>query len=221
MTTPRDPASLRHLVVLGHPGLDSFNHAIARAYREAVEALHQRVELDDLYARNFDPLLRRDELPVPGFVPRPDVATSLAQIEAAEMIVLVYPIWFGLPPAMIKGYVDRVLGADYGPEELKSGLPQPALRGKRLTIFSTSAATRPWLEERGQWLALKTAFDTYLTRAFGLADCHHVHFDAVVPGMDARVVEEHLAAVRQTARERATVLRYGDLPPRLMRQPDF
>ena len=33
MTQPRDPASLRHLVVLGHPGLDSFNHAIVRACR--------------------------------------------------------------------------------------------------------------------------------------------------------------------------------------------
>lgn len=220
MTEPRDPASLRHLVVLGHPGLDSFNHAIVRAYRQEVESLHQIVEVDDLYARNFDPLLRRDELPGPGFKPRPDVATSLAQIEGASAIVLVYPIWFGMPPAMIKGYVDRVMGADFSPEALKAQLPSPALRGKRLIIFSTSAATRPWLEERGQWLALKQAFDTYLTRAFGLADCHHVHFDAVVPGLDARFVAEHLSIVRQTARERATVLRYGDLPPKLLLEPN-
>ncbi|MFL9839769.1 NAD(P)H-dependent oxidoreductase [Sphingomonas sp. ST-64] len=221
MTTPRDPATIRHLVVLGHPGLDSFNHAIARTYREEVGKLHQVTELDDLYARNFDPLLRRDELPVPGFKPRPDVASSLAQVDAAEMLVLIYPIWFGMPPAIVKGYVDRVLGADFSPEELKADLPSAALQGKRLTIFSTSAASRPWLEERGQWLALKQAFDTYLTRAFGLADCHHVHFDSIVPGLDPRFVEEHLEVVRQTARERATVLRYGDLPPRLLRQPDF
>lgn len=221
MTEPRDPGTIRHLVVVGHPRIDSFNHAIVRAYREEVEALHQHVEVDDLYARNFDPLLRRDELPVPGFKPRPDVAGSLAQIDGADMIVLIYPIWFGMPPAIIKGYVDRVLGADYSPEELKANLPNPVLRGKRLTIFSTSAATRPWLEERGQWLALKQAFDTYLTDAFGLRDCHHVHFDAIVPGLDARFVAEHLEVVRQTARERATVVRYGDLPPRLLRRPDF
>ena len=215
------PETLRHLVVLGHPGLDSFNHAIARSYCAEVEALGQRTELDDLYARNFDPLLRRDELPGPGFTPRPDVATSLAQLEASDMVVLVYPIWFGMPPAMIKGYVDRVLGADMTPDAVQNQVPSPILRGKRLTIFSTSGASRRWLEERGQWMALKQAFDTYLTRAFGLADCHHVHFDAVVPGLDPTFIEEHLAVVRQTARERATVLRYGDLPPRLLRQPDF
>jgi NAD(P)H dehydrogenase (quinone) len=212
---------IRHLVVLGHPNADSFNGAVARTWCEEVEKFGQTAVLDDLYRRGFDPALAADELPGADYRPAPDIAPALARIAEADMLVMVYPIWFGMPPAIVKGYVDRVLGANFSAEEVKANLPNPMLEGKRLTIISTSAATRPWLEERGQWLALKQAFDTYLTRAFGLADCHHIHFDAIVPGLKQRFVDEHLEVVRQTARERSAVLKYGDLPPRLLRQPDF
>ncbi|MES2096504.1 MAG: NAD(P)H-dependent oxidoreductase [Pseudomonadota bacterium] len=197
-----DPADIRHLVVLGHPDPDSFNAGVARAYCTAVEQCGQRAELRDLYAIGFDPLLRSAErTAAAGFEPAPDVARELALLEASAVVVLVYPLWFGMPPAIIKGYVDRVLGAGFGPQEIKLQRHAPLLDGKRLVIATTSATTRPWLEEQGQWVSLRQAFDVYLATIFGLESNDHIHFDAVVEGMDQQRAGEILAQVTEQARK--------------------
>lgn len=218
---PKRDTPYRHAVVIGHPAPGSFNHAIASTWCAGVAETGQIADINDLYASGFDPRLAADERPGPRFRPPQDIAAEIDRVTAADALVLVYPIWFGLPPAIIKGYVDRVMGAGLGAEAVKAREEHPMLKGKHLTIFSTSAATRPWLEERGQWLALKQAFDNYLVSIFGLSGCHHVHFDAIVPGMTGRVAEEHLEVVRRTARERCAQLAYGTLPPKLMTPPSY
>ena len=205
MPPPSEP--LRHLVVLGHPSPKSLNHAIAEAYCAAVRACGQTPMLRDLYAQGFDPLLKADERPgAEPVAPRPEVAGEVEFVRSADAVVLVYPIWFGMPPAIIKGYIDRVLGAGFGSEALKAGHPNPLLEGKRLLILSTSATTRPWLEEQGQWVGLRQAFDHYLVHVFRMAGSEHVHFDAVVEGMSERVVREHLETVRSAASSLCSML---------------
>lgn len=196
-----EPSDIQHLVVLGHPGARSFNRALAERYCEAVEACGETAVLRDLYALGFDPLLKPTERPdAPGFEPAPDVQCELDLIRESAVVVLVYPIWFGLPPAVIKGYVDRVLGAGLLARDIKRGAPHPLLQGKRLAILSTSASTRPWLEEQGQWAALCQAFDTYLTTIFSLDGCDHLHFDAVTGDLDGRYFDQALGAVDEHAR---------------------
>lgn len=96
-----DPDRIRHLVVVGHPASDSFNHAIARAYCEAVEDCGQIAILRDLYALVFDPLLKASERPGrPGFELSQDVRDELELVRACRVVTLVYPIWFGMPPAV-------------------------------------------------------------------------------------------------------------------------
>lgn len=197
---PERADALRHLVVLGHPAPSSLNRAIAETYCSAVRACGQDATLRDLYALGFDPLLRDGERPGTPDVGLPeDVATELALLRAADALVLVYPIWFGMPPAIIKGYVDRVLGAGFRPDDLKHQRPHPVLAGKRLVIFSTSATTRPWLDEQGQWESLRQTFERYLVATFQMHSCRHVHFDAVVDALASRTVYEHLEEVRAAA----------------------
>ena len=110
------PADIRHPVVLGHSEPASFNHAITQTYRSAVEACGQMVVTRDLYEIDFDPLLKAHEQPgKPGFHLSNDVDVELEEVRQAAVIVLIYPIWFGMRPAIIKGYVERVLGADLPP----------------------------------------------------------------------------------------------------------
>lgn len=189
----------RHLIILGHPAPGSFNHAVARAYAETVAGCGHDSEIRDLYALGFDPLLKASERPSDDYVPAPDVELELDRVINADIVVLIYPIWFGMPPAIIKGYVDRVLGAGFSARKIRDGIANPALAGKRLVIFSSSATTRPWLEEKGQWSALTQAFDDYLTDIFALAGNEHVHFDAIVPGIRERFVDEALTRVREKA----------------------
>jgi NAD(P)H dehydrogenase (quinone) len=198
-TGHQDP--IRHLVVLGHPAPSSFNRAVADIYCETVRACGQRAELRDIYALGFDPLLKDEERPGrKDFRPAADVQAELDCLAGCAVVTMIYPIWFGMPPAIIKGYVDRVLGAGFLARDIKTGNPNPLLHNKRLMLFSSSASTRPWLEEQGQWVGLRQAFETYLSTIFGMAPGEHVHFDAIVEGLKPRFVEENLASVRERTR---------------------
>lgn len=191
---------LRHHIVVAHPSPASFCRSIARAYCEAVQSCGQDGYVHDLYSHGFDPVLRSDERPGAGYHLHADVAAELELVRQADVLVLAYPIWFGLPPAMMKGFVDRVLGAGFLPSNLKEQKPSPILEGKRLVVITTSAATRPWLEEKGQYHALRQAFDLYLNDIFGMHGHDRISFDAVVPGSSAEYLGECMAFTRERAR---------------------
>ncbi|MCW3848183.1 NAD(P)H-dependent oxidoreductase [Sphingomonas sp. LB-2] len=205
---PKPFAPIRHLVILGHPDPASFCGSVARTYCATAREFGQEATLRDLYALGFDPALKRDEIPREGVDSQTagELAEDLELVRQADVIVLVYPIWFGMPPAIIKGYVDRVLGAGFTARDIKDGKWHPVLHGKRLTLFTSSASTRPWLEEKGQWTALRHAFETYLQMVFSLRDGGHSHFDAIVPGLKQRFVDEYLAEVRESATRQAAEL---------------
>lgn len=186
-----------HLVILGHPREDSVNHAIAAAYVEAVRAAGQRAELRDLYAMGFDALLRATD---GSDADAPDIARDVALLDACDAIVFVYPVWFGMPPAIIKGYVDRVFGARFEPEHVMEGaLVASRLRGRHFLTFSTSAATLSWLDHGAQWEAMRRAFDRYLARIFGFSTADHVHFDTVVQDCTPHHVDDILTRTREAA----------------------
>jgi len=193
---------IRHLVVLAHPRRGSFNHQIAQAYCDTVEACGQRPFLRDLYLNRFDPVLE-----YLGEAPELEVVYDLTEIRRCDVIVFVYPIWFGGPPAMIKGYVDRVLGAGFKPSHDHAQAHNPFLKGRHMISFSTSASTQAWLGEQGQLTSLRESFDRYLGTIFQLAATEHVHIDAVVEGLSEQYAAEQLERVREAARSTcATVL---------------
>ena len=199
----RTPArALRHIVILGHPASDSFNHAIAERYCSAVRACGQEATLRDLYALDFDPRLHAEHRPGnPENRLSGDVARELGLLREADVIVFVYPLWFGMPPAIIKGYVDRVLGAALTPRDIAHNIPDAVLEGRTFATLSTSATTRAWLEEQGQWQSLHQAFDRYLLSIFGMVDGGHTHFEAIVEQLDPRYARELLEQVEQAARK--------------------
>jgi putative NADPH-quinone reductase len=119
---------LRALIIHAHPSPESFSAALAR---EAAAALAQRgyeVELCDLYAENFDPVL-----PLATFrhyldatANRTGVERHAERLKAAQAVVFVFPVWHDGPPAILKGYFDRVFvrGVAF---ELVDGVFYPAL----------------------------------------------------------------------------------------------
>ena len=100
----RMPSS--HLIVLGHPSPDSFNAAVANRYAETVRASNQDAVVRDLYALGFDPLLTEAERkPGDADAPPDAVQSELDLVIKSDVLCFVYPLWFGMPPAMIKGYI--------------------------------------------------------------------------------------------------------------------
>jgi NAD(P)H dehydrogenase (quinone) len=190
-----------HAVILSHPSIDSFNGEVARTYCKAVRACGQRALLRDLYRLGFDPLLKDSDRPgrVEGSVPA-DVAAELRTLRSADVIVLVYPVWFGSPPAMLKGYVERVFGSNFGYQLVQSHVRHPQLSGKPLVSITTSGLSIQWLELNGARAALKTLFDDYLVHAFGMSSAEHLHISGIGDAMTPQLLKCQLARVVAQAR---------------------
>ena len=193
----------KHVVIACHPESESFTLSVARAYCEAVATRGQEAILRDLYRMGFDPVLKaRERLPAAPFAPAPDVRAELELLDGAEAFVLVYPLWFGTPPAMLKGYIERVLGAGFSREMMTGPLHRPhhrMLGGRHLLSFSSSGSPKAWLEDQHAWRSLQTIFDGYLARAFWMDTPEHVHFGEIVQGLAHEVVAGHLRDVEAQA----------------------
>lgn len=129
------------LVVLAHPDRGSFNHALAAAAASAARARGHEVVLHDLHAEGFDPVLPAAELrrdaPLPPWLRR-----HCDELAAADGIVIVHPNWWGQPPAILKGWIDRVVrpGVAYAFEEGDGGegVPIGLLRARTAVVLNTS-----------------------------------------------------------------------------------
>ena len=128
-------------VILGHPHPGSFNHAIADTVVDTLHSLEHDVWYHDLYAEGFDPVLPGKEISKSALLP--DVIQQHCdEIAAANGIVIVHPNWWGQPPAMLKGWVDRIIrpGTAYMFEETDKGdgVPVGLLKAKAVVVFNTS-----------------------------------------------------------------------------------
>ncbi len=191
----------RHVVVLAHPNPHSFNGLVADAYCEAVRSCGHEAIVRDLYAMGFDPVLKDDERPGrPGFAMATDVEAEIEALRGSDVFVLVYPIWFGMPPAMMKGYVDRVLGAGVTEREVQQRTAATLMRGRRLVSITSSGASKMWLNQQDQLEALRNVFGRYLQHAFGLKDYQDLHFGETVEGLSQDFVDANMAQVHDRAR---------------------
>jgi putative NADPH-quinone reductase len=128
-------------MILAHPKQDSFNHAIAASVYAALEENRHAVHLHDLYAEGFDPVLPEPEIPADGKLP-PEIGAHCREIAEAEGMVVIHPNWWGQPPAILKGWVDRVLraGVAYRFHEGDSGegVPEGLLKAECALVFNTT-----------------------------------------------------------------------------------
>lgn len=189
-----------HYVLLANPSPKSFCHAVADTYADEVTAQGQTSEICDLNVMGFNPVLKDEFRPDRLTEISPWVKAELETLAQSAVIVLIYPIWFGGAPAILKGYIDRVLGAGSKVERFTEGAGQPALLGKWLLSFSTSASSLAWLEERGLKRALREGWDLYLEYGFGMRDAGHVNIDRVVHNLSLAYATEQFMRVRQAAR---------------------
>jgi NAD(P)H dehydrogenase (quinone) len=188
----------KHAIIVCHPEAKSFTLSVAQRYAEAVQAHGHEVILRDLYRMNFDPVLRAQER---LGNPRDDVTHEWGLLGKPDVFVLVYPIWFGTPPAMLKGYIDRVFGAGREVGWGGEGGTRELLAGKRLVSLTSSGSMRAWLSEKGVFGSLRTVYDRYFSEVFGFEETHRYHFDGVTEGIPERDVAMHLKAVENAARE--------------------
>lgn len=138
------------LIVLGHPRSGSFNHAIAHRAAETLRDLRYDVVFHDLQAEGFDPVLPGREEPADGEVDAV-VARHCSELARAEVIVIVHPNWWGMPPAVMKGWIDRVfrprVAYRFDECDAGEGVPIGLLKARVVVVLNTSN-TEPRREAR-------------------------------------------------------------------------
>lgn len=95
-------------LILAHPAPGSFNHALAEKAASMLAARGHTVAFHDLHAEGFDPRLPAAEFARDARLP-PAIAAHVEEICRADAILLVHPNYWSRPPAMLCGWVDRVL----------------------------------------------------------------------------------------------------------------
>jgi NAD(P)H dehydrogenase (quinone) len=186
---------MKHAVIVAHPDAHSLTRSIAGAYETSVRALGQQLVVRDLYSMGFDPCLKAREIPRSADLWfAADVVAERRLLADVDVFCLVYPLWFNAPPAILKGYVDRVFSMGFGYEPGRGGT-EPLLDGKKLISFSLSGAPEHWVRDTGALQALMTLFDRHLCAMCGLQLVDHVHTGGIVDNMTQEAVDEVLASV--------------------------
>jgi NAD(P)H dehydrogenase (quinone) len=102
------------LTILCHPSPTSFSHAVAAHFNAGARSVGHTVEVADLHAEHFDPVMtERDLQQFDGIAVPEEIRREQARIERADALCLVYPIWWYGMPAMMKGWFDRVWSAGW------------------------------------------------------------------------------------------------------------
>jgi NAD(P)H dehydrogenase (quinone) len=131
---------MKIFVLIGHQKAGSFCHAIAATAIDELKAMGHEVVFHDLYAEKFDPLLYNEEIPRDAELP-PVIRQHCDEVLAADAYIVVHPNWWAMPPAMLKGWIDRVIRQGmmyrFGPNGLEG-----MLAGRRALVFTTSNTPR-------------------------------------------------------------------------------
>ncbi|MBG9910455.1 NAD(P)H dehydrogenase [Bacillus xiamenensis] len=128
------------LMIYTHPHHNSLNGAFFKEILKGSEENPnaQEVRIIDLYQDKFDPvLIFNEEKKRRDMHKDPEIQEYQEKIKWADNIVFVYPIWWGRPPAMLLGFIDRMFAANFAYRQTGGLLPEGLLKGKRAVCVST------------------------------------------------------------------------------------
>jgi NAD(P)H dehydrogenase (quinone) len=175
-------------VILGHPSSESFNHAIADAVVSTLKDNGHHVLFHDLYAEHFDPALPASEIPKSAGTD-PLVKKHCDELAQADGIVIIHPNWWGQPPAILKGWIDRVIRPGVAYEFLEGdggeGVPCGLLKTRTALVFNTSNTT----EERERAVfgdPLETIWKNCIFGLCGVTNVHRKMFGVVVTSTEMK-----------------------------------
>lgn len=128
-------------IIVAHPDPKSFNHALAQTAEKTALKNGHEVRFHDLYIEEFNPILPTAEISKEASLP-PTIDLHCREIQEADGIIIVHPNWWGQPPAILKGWIDRVIRPGIAYEFLEGdggeGVPHGLLNADSALVFNTS-----------------------------------------------------------------------------------
>jgi 1,4-dihydroxy-2-naphthoate octaprenyltransferase len=196
----------RVLVILAHPRADSLCAALADAYCDGARVAGAELRRLDLGGLAFDPNVR---LPSPrDQATEPDIRTAMDAIAWAQHLVFVFPTWWGTMPALLKGFLDRVLMPGFAFADREHGEGWVKLLDGRTAHLLTTMDTPSWVY---RWIYRAPGLNGLAKATLGFCGVGPVRRSIFGPVKDSTAAKRaHWLAL---ARDAGIALRHGALPP--------
>ncbi|MFD6210302.1 NAD(P)H-dependent oxidoreductase [Peribacillus sp. NPDC060253] len=170
---------MKHLVVYAHPYPDSLNHSILETAVHALKKDSHDVVVRDLYALDFQPVLKPEDTAAMKAGKTPDdIKTEQEFITEADVITFIYPIWWTGLPAILKGYVDRVFAFGFAYSAGEEGIIK-LLKGKKGLIINTHGTPNEVYDKVGMTAGLKVTSDIGIFDFTGIEPVEHLLFGSI------------------------------------------
>lgn len=158
---------MKVLYVYAHPEPKSFNGALKDTALAALREKGHEVRVSDLYAMNFNPVLsagdfterKKPDVFKPFFEAiqasktgafAPDIKEEMEKVKWADLLIFQFPIFFTSMPAIMKGWIDRVLAPGFGFNPATNSAYDTGLfKGKSAMLVTTTGAPREVYSEGG------------------------------------------------------------------------
>ncbi len=175
-------------IILAHPHTGSFNHAIAKTAAATLRESGYAVIVHDLYTEKFDPLLPYEESVRNVALPEA-IARHCEEIAAADGLIVVHPNWWGMPPAIMKGWIDRILrpgvAYQFAETDAGDGVPEGLLKAQAAIVFNTS--NTPAVREHEVFGdPLERIWKDCIVSFCGIPVCHRRMFSVVVASSEEK-----------------------------------
>lgn len=131
---------MKNLIIYAHPYDKSYNSSILQQLTNKLKESKQTVDIINLYKDNFNPVLKEEELALysQGKFLDPMVKDYQTRVNNADRLFFIFPVWWYDIPAILKGFLDKVLLKDWAYEISETGIPKGKLTFiKKATIIST------------------------------------------------------------------------------------
>ena len=164
---------MKHLIISAHPNPQSFNQALVEEVIKATRQVGAETVVRDLYTLDFNPVLSWSELnaTMEGIVPA-EIKFEQKLIAEAELITFIYPLWWMGFPAILKGYLDRVLSYGFAYQN-ENNISVGLLGNKKIQQFITMGNSIEKYQQLGFDKALKSCLVDGLFNFCGITDIQH------------------------------------------------
>ncbi len=170
---------MKHLIIYAHPNPKSFNHALMETICTVYRAHGHSVTVRDLYAGKFQSVLMPSdfEAMAKGRIPE-DILREQELIRASDCLTFVYPIWWAGQPAILKGYIDRVMLKGFAYDFTDKGVVG-LLKGKKVAIINTTGSPESLYHENGMTKSMNQTSEQGIFGFCGMDVVAHRYFGAV------------------------------------------
>ena len=189
------------LVIYTHPIKESFNRKILTAVEQELVASGHSVKTADLYAEKFPCAMTADDFAAFENLPMsPEILSEQERVDWCEAMIFIFPIWWWSLPAMLKGWIDRVMSYGWAwvdPKDPDSG----HLRHRKILVLATAGDSKEGFAKRGYDTALHTQLNVGTWNYCGFKDVTTRIFHDVGPfttqGTRLAYLQEAQALVRK------------------------